>query len=273
MLAFGALPFDRHRAAALIVPAVLYCREADGSEWVTVATGPEGTPDEDPGRTCASAWSTRARRGPARRRAHTAWRVRPRCSDAEFEDRVARAVAAIDRHEVAKVVLARRVDVTADRPPDVAAVLRRWAALEPSCTLFSLPTPDGRFVGSQSGTPGRAQRAPRSAADRWPAPPTGCTGPTAPSPPPCSSRPRTPRSTAWWSTPSATRSRRGARTSTSRSTPNWSTSTTSPIWAPPSRGRCAPGPTVGVPDVLAARVAAPPDPGGGRRAPPGRASS
>jgi isochorismate synthase len=146
VLAFGALPFDRHRAAALTVPAVLYCREADGSEWVTVATGPEGALDEAPAalreRLVARAQAARPGDGPS------AWRVLPRCSDAEFEDRVARAVAAIHRQEVAKVVLARQVDVVPDRAPDVAAVLRRWAALEPSCTLFSLPTPDGRFVGA-----------------------------------------------------------------------------------------------------------------------------
>ena len=146
VLAFGALPFDRHRATGFTVPAVLYCREPDGSEWVTVATGPDGDPDESPAalrqRLVARARANRPDDGPH------AWRVQPRCSDVEFEDRVARAVAAVHRHEVTKVVLARRVDVVTDRAPDVAAVLRRWAALEPSCTLFSLPTPDGRFVGA-----------------------------------------------------------------------------------------------------------------------------
>jgi len=146
VLAFGALPFDRHRATGLTVPAVLYCREADGSEWATVAAGPDGAPDEDPGllreRLVARARTARPGDGPI------SWRIRPRTTDGEFEDRVAQAVAAIDRHEVTKVVLARRVDVTTGRAPDVPAVLERWAALEPSCTLFALPTPDGRFVGA-----------------------------------------------------------------------------------------------------------------------------
>ena len=75
-------------------------------------------------------------------------RVAPRSADADFEAAVARAVDAIDRDEVTKVVLARRVDVTLDRAPDVAGLLRRWAALEPSGTLFSLPTPDGQFIGA-----------------------------------------------------------------------------------------------------------------------------
>jgi isochorismate synthase len=72
----------------------------------------------------------------------------PRDGDAGFEDRVSEAVAAIERGEVDKVVLSRRVEVTADRVPDVTDLLRRWAALEPSCTLFSVPTPGGRFVGA-----------------------------------------------------------------------------------------------------------------------------
>jgi isochorismate synthase len=146
VLALGALPFDRARAAALTVPAVLYCREPDGTEWVTVTAGPGGTPEDDPAALRARL-AARAR-APRRDDGPTDWRLVPRSSDDAFEDRVARAVAAIERGEVAKVVLARRVDVTADRAPDVAAVLRRWAALEPSCTLFSMPTPDGRFVGA-----------------------------------------------------------------------------------------------------------------------------
>jgi menaquinone-specific isochorismate synthase len=146
VLALGSLPFDRSRAAVLTVPSVLFCREADGTEWATIATGPGGSLDEDPGdlRDRLAARAREARHGDD----PSSWRVRPRSSDAQFEDAVARAVAAIDCHEVAKVVLARRVDVATDEAPDVAVVLRRWSALEPSCTLFSMPTPDGQFVGA-----------------------------------------------------------------------------------------------------------------------------
>ncbi len=149
VLALGALPFDRDAPGTLVVPATLYCREPDGSEWVTVVTGPGGVPDPDPGQVrlrlverCRRAATT------AVGAAAASWRVVPRDGDAGFEDRVSEAVAAIGRREVDKVVLSRRVDVTADRPPDVGELLRRWADLEPSCTLFSVPTPDGRFVGA-----------------------------------------------------------------------------------------------------------------------------
>ncbi len=147
VLALGALPFDRSGPAALVVPEVLYCREPDGSEWATVVAGPDGRADgDDPSRLRARLAD---RSGPgAAATGPTTWRIRPRGSDADFEARVSRAVAAIGRHEVDKVVLARRVDVTASRSPDIAALLRRWASLEPSCTLFSVPTPDGQFVGA-----------------------------------------------------------------------------------------------------------------------------
>ena len=148
VLAFGALPFDGGTATSLLVPETLYCREADGTEWATVLATP-GSPhlDETP--------SGLRDRLVAMAGAHAAeptvpigTHVVPRSTDAEFEDAVATVVEAIGRHEVAKVVLARRVDVTLDRDPDLPALLRRWGTLEPNGTLFSLPTPDGQFVGA-----------------------------------------------------------------------------------------------------------------------------
>jgi isochorismate synthase len=148
VLAFGALPFDRAAPATLVVPETLYCREADGTEWATVMAGPDGeAADETPDRLRDRLVALAA--------AHLAdpslpmgAQVVPRSTDAEFEAAVALAVEAIGRHEIAKVVLARRVDVTLDRSPDLSALLRRWGALEPNGTLFSLPTPDGQFVGA-----------------------------------------------------------------------------------------------------------------------------
>ena len=47
-----------------------------------------------------------------------------------------------------KVVLSRPVTVQLEGPLHLAAVLRRLRAGEPSCTIFSMPVPDGAFFGA-----------------------------------------------------------------------------------------------------------------------------
>ena len=153
VVAFGALPFDRTAAAALVVPELTYGREADGSEWVTVvgADG-DGPPDPDDPATGAALrtmLADRAAAAPARDPAAApAPVVTPLSGDDDFERSVATAVGAIHRHEVVKVVLARAVEVALGAEVDVPSLLRRWTRLEPSCTVFSLPPPAGQFVGA-----------------------------------------------------------------------------------------------------------------------------
>lgn len=143
VLAFGALPFDRSAPAVLVVPATLYCREADGTEWATVVDGPEESPSQVRERLIAIAGSH-----PPGDPVPVRTRVVPRSDDAAFEGAVSVAMGAIGRGELTKVVLARRIDVTLDRVPDLAALLRRWRSLEPSGTLFSMPSPEGQFIGA-----------------------------------------------------------------------------------------------------------------------------
>ncbi len=156
--AFGALPFDRAAATGLSVPALLYGLEPDGSEWVTlVADDPVGLPDPDRDPDVGASLRARLLDTAARHRTGGASadpsgpgsaRVELRSSDDDFRSAVADAVTAIDCGELVKVVLSRQADVTLPRPVDVAGLLRRWDTLEPTCTLFSLPTPDGQFVGA-----------------------------------------------------------------------------------------------------------------------------
>ena len=141
--AFGALPFDRTAPAALVVPRTLYCREPDGSEWATVCDRPDETPEQLRERLATAAAAHRS--GPS---VPLSAQVVPRSDDASFEAAVGSAVGAINGGLVVKVVLARRIDVTLDRIPDLAALLRRWYSLEPNGTLFSLPTSDGQFIGA-----------------------------------------------------------------------------------------------------------------------------
>ena len=172
VLAFGALPFDRTAPAILVVPETLYCREADGTEWATVTAGPDGgTPEETPDalrdRLVAMAAAHLAD-PPRPMGAH----VVPRSSDAEFETAVALAVEAIGRQEIAKVVLARRVDVTLDRSPDLSSLLRRWDALEPNGTLFRCPPPTASSSGQAPNCWWSAMGA-TCGPGPWPGPPTG----------------------------------------------------------------------------------------------------
>ena len=62
---------------------------------------------------------------------------------------VAHAVEILRRKEIDKVVLARAVLGTVPDPFDAAAIAQRLRQREPICTLYSLPTDDGRrFVGA-----------------------------------------------------------------------------------------------------------------------------
>ncbi len=150
VLAFGALPFDRDAPTTLIVPEYVFGRATDGREWLTaVSSDPEALPtsavglrkellDRVDGRTGRSASS----------RPNRLVSIVPDCADDDFKTQVADAVTAIEDGELVKVVLARRAEVTMAEPVDVADLMRRWHRLEPTCTIFSLPTPDGRFVGA-----------------------------------------------------------------------------------------------------------------------------
>jgi menaquinone-specific isochorismate synthase len=116
-IALGALPFNRVVGATLVVPQEIWFA-ADG-------VGPEpeeGEPALSP----------------------DAFNLTPSLSHPDWCDLVADATDAIDRGEFAKVVLARAVEVLANRPIVVADVVRRLHDLYPSCTTFSV---DG-FVGA-----------------------------------------------------------------------------------------------------------------------------
>jgi menaquinone-specific isochorismate synthase len=147
VVGFGSFPFDRTAPARLVVPEVLYGSEPDGREWVTVVrTAGANLPPSAVGQRGdlleRSAPSSTTVPGSAR------LQVEPRSSETAFVSMVTDAIAAIDRGEVNKVVLARQVDAHTDEPIDIVHLLRRWHTLEPDCTIFSMPTPEGQFVGA-----------------------------------------------------------------------------------------------------------------------------
>jgi menaquinone-specific isochorismate synthase len=144
VVAHGALPFDRHEPASLLVPAVTYGADDQGREWVTVVGPPP--PDRN------------ARRWRARLQALTADAadrgdpgrptVTPVPAPGDYTSAVANAVAAIALGQITKVVLGRSVVLEFPGAPDVAVTTRRLQVEEPACTVFTHPVPGGVFLGA-----------------------------------------------------------------------------------------------------------------------------
>jgi menaquinone-specific isochorismate synthase len=152
VLALGALPFDRGAAAALAVPHLTFGATNDGRAWCTVvATDRNSLPDslgELTERLVTRVTEIEASRPDPDGDRHEIAAIVARSNDDEFEELVAEAITAIDAGELAKVVLARQVDVAMTGPIELPALLRRWSRLEPACTVFSVPVTEGQFVGA-----------------------------------------------------------------------------------------------------------------------------
>jgi isochorismate synthase len=65
-----------------------------------------------------------------------------------YETMVRQALVSLDAGALDKAVLSRSVGIVADADLDPVAVIDRMLEREPSCSLFSLPAGDGRFVGA-----------------------------------------------------------------------------------------------------------------------------
>ncbi len=116
-IALGALPFNSVVATTLVVPNEIW--------FASNGVGPDPSSD-------------------AAELSPDGFTLTPSLSHPDWCDLVADATDAIDRGEFEKVVLARAVEVLANRPIVVPDVVRRLHNLYPSCTTFSI---DG-FVGA-----------------------------------------------------------------------------------------------------------------------------
>ena len=132
-VALGALPFVRDAPGSLVVPRVVVGRR-DGEAWITSIARPGDGPSAArlAGKMAADALGgfTDPRPAPSQFTLtsvmdHDAW-----------GELVAGAVARIDDGALGKVVLARRIDVTANRPFVTSEVLSRLLALYPACMVF-----------------------------------------------------------------------------------------------------------------------------------------
>jgi menaquinone-specific isochorismate synthase len=137
IVAFATLPFDPDAPGRLEVPRFVVTQRRDGAAWVTSADGAEGwreiltgepSPTQEPQSLRTLTYQPTAE---------------------EYAHNVALAVEVLRTKEIDKVVLARAVLGTVPEAIDGAAIAQRLRHREPVCTIYSLPTPDGRrFVGA-----------------------------------------------------------------------------------------------------------------------------
>jgi menaquinone-specific isochorismate synthase len=137
VVAFGALPFDRSAPSRLDVPQYCITQFADGSAWLTCV---EGSPP----------WHEfLASQSPPVQETQSLRSLTLQPTPDEYAHNVALAVEILRSKEIDKVVLARSVQGTVPEAIDTGAVAQRLHHREPLCTIFSIPTSDGRrFVGA-----------------------------------------------------------------------------------------------------------------------------
>jgi menaquinone-specific isochorismate synthase len=131
-VAIGALPFDPAGPGHLVVPRRIVGR-AGAQGWQTVITE-AGKESFEPGPVPA----------PAAGEPPDQFTLVSSIPHHEWKEMVATAVGELDDSDFRKVVLARRIDISANRPFVVSDVLERLVALYPSCMIFSV----GGFLGA-----------------------------------------------------------------------------------------------------------------------------
>ncbi len=137
VVAFSSLPFDRSAQGRLEVPRYVVTQFRGGDAWITRLVDSvewmELLSDID-----APLQETQNVRS-----------ITYQPAPDEYAHNVALAVEILRRKEIVKVVLARSVVGSVLEPLDAAAIATRLRKREPICTIYSMPTSDGRrFVGA-----------------------------------------------------------------------------------------------------------------------------
>lgn len=130
--AFAALPFAPGGPADLVVPQLVVRATADGA-WAT-SIGRASAPAIDPAAACLARIEGHDRPSPAD--GPSEFSVRAARPPADWQAAVAEATRRIRAGELDKVVLARLVEIEADRAFDVGTVLLRLAQQFPGCFLY-----------------------------------------------------------------------------------------------------------------------------------------
>jgi menaquinone-specific isochorismate synthase len=138
-VSFMALPFAAARSGTAHIPQVILGRTRDSKGWVTTvapANAASGSLDTLVEQALRATNATAA--DPQR------FTLAPRVSHEQWRAVVERALGEIANGRLDKVVLARALDIEADRPFPLENVMARLARLHPSCLRFAV---DG-FVGA-----------------------------------------------------------------------------------------------------------------------------
>ena len=141
-VAFGALPFNRQEAGALVVPEILLGRAPDGRRWMTVVAADEASVDLASAFQQISAVGNRpVPDGPE----PTSFDLVSTLSPAIWRDEVVGfAKSRIVAGDLNKAVMARELVLRTDHPIDTAQTLDRLRRSYPTAILFSI---DG-FIGA-----------------------------------------------------------------------------------------------------------------------------
>ena len=124
-VAIGALPFDPTAAGHLVVPQVVYGYDRHGA-WMTTVEVDGGPPAEAVAEPAAPG------------RPPEGFDLRSSLPHEEWMGIVADAVEMIGHGDLAKVVLARRIDIQANRPFVISDVLERLSSLYPSTMVYAI---------------------------------------------------------------------------------------------------------------------------------------
>jgi menaquinone-specific isochorismate synthase len=137
IVALGSLPFDRQARGQLDVARYTITQTRDGEAWLSQV---EGSPDFRPLLDDVA---------PALQETQNVRSITYQPTPEEYAHNVALAVEILRRKEIDKVVLARAVLGSVADPLDPASIAQRLRQREPICTIYSMPTTDGRrFVGA-----------------------------------------------------------------------------------------------------------------------------
>ena len=139
-VAIGALPFDRSASGSLVVPRRIIGRHGDRA-WLTTIDPKGAEPQQS---SSPVGWGSPGGSGAPPGEPPDEFSLSPSLPHSEWKALITGAVERIATHEFDKVVLARRIDITANRPFVIGDVLARLVALYPSCMVFSI---DG-FIGA-----------------------------------------------------------------------------------------------------------------------------